>query len=121
MYSELLRSSVRDLYNSGLHPIPLYTKSKRPKGNEWQKQVRSPVADEQIALFGPTDNVGVICGDLVASGTGSFRHVCADIDKYNEELVGELAKLGLTEKEDIITSCVKKKSEAVTYTTRMNM
>ena len=89
-YVETQRQSVVDYYEAGLQPIPLHPKSKRPKGLEWQKQGRSSTVEGQKGLFMPNDNVGLMCGDEV----WGWVHICADIDKYDEELIDKLESVG---------------------------
>lgn len=79
-YIDTQQESVIEYHSAGLHPIPLHPKSKRPKGLEWQKQERQPTAYDQKNIFGPSDNVGVICGDEIL---GRY-HICADLDKFRE-------------------------------------
>lgn len=89
-YFDRQRSCVIDYYNAQLHPIPLHPTSKRPKGLAWQTQERSESYDEQASRFTPSDNVGLMCGDEIF---GKY-HICADLDKYDEELIDRLEGIG---------------------------
>ena len=72
---------IRHYFNCGLHPIPLWPKSKRPKGPQWQKQDLADSSDWQVAKFGDSDNVGLLCGTPVNDGF----IVCADLDSGRDD------------------------------------
>ena len=72
---------IRHYFNCGLHPIPLWPRSKRPKGPQWQKQDLADSSDWQVAKFGDSDNVGLLCGTRVDDGF----IVCADLDSGRDD------------------------------------